>query len=244
MTEKTKEKDPIEKAKAHITALSGFSEFREYLNSRQGHTAPAGDFLCAISRHITSLTKVIDELKTKIDPNEYYGTKCSECGWEGSSKFVRVHHYHDDCDTACPVCNSNDLIDLDKNISDEHSIQNLTIAIDIRDNELHEKISSLESQLSNREEEIKELKDPNKRLVDEEGEGIVEYQQFIESNDETMSHLARNGELKDEPNTTVYSSLTYGPSKWIYYTFDGESCTYFWEENEALASLQSKEGEG
>lgn len=70
MTETTEEKDSIDEAIAHLAGLNEFLEFRDYLNSRQGHTAPAGDFLCAISKFVTSLTKERDELKKFIKFSE------------------------------------------------------------------------------------------------------------------------------------------------------------------------------
>ena len=79
MTETT-ETDPIEKAKAHITGLPGFSEYCDYLYSRQGHDLPpAGDFLCAISKLVTSLTKEREELKVKVDElNQDVRFKCGQ----------------------------------------------------------------------------------------------------------------------------------------------------------------------
>lgn len=236
MTETTEEKDPFEKAKTHICGLPGFSEYFDYIRARKGHQPPTNDFLSAVSKYITSLTKERDDLKNKIDPNEYYGTKCKECGWEGSSKFVRVHHYHDDCDTACPVCNSNNLEDLDKNISDEHSIQNLTIAIDIRDNELHEKITSIESQLSNREKEIKELKE---KLESPDYHYLAADWDFTwPIDDDNFLHDV----FADFPEGSIIEvgTLILGPRRFY---ISPSTKTFFSSMDEALASLQSKEGE-
>lgn len=47
-----------------------------------------------------------------VDGNrKYYHSKCRNCGWEGSSKFLGVYHYHDDGDVYCKHCNSMDIDD-------------------------------------------------------------------------------------------------------------------------------------
>ena len=94
------------------------------------------------------------KLKRKVDPNEYYPTKCMDCGWSGSSKFVRVHHYDDDCDTACPCCHSFNLEDGDQEINDARSIENLIVGRDIRDDKLEANIQELEARLKAYEEGI------------------------------------------------------------------------------------------
>lgn len=41
--------------------------------------------------------------------SKYYHCRCKKCGWEGSSKFLGVTHYHDDADIYCSYCNSPDI---------------------------------------------------------------------------------------------------------------------------------------
>ncbi len=99
-----------------------------------------------VAEKITSLTEERDKLKSKIDSNEYYCTKCSDCNWEGSSKFLRVSQF-DECDISCPCCNSNNLVDSNKALNDDQSISNLRDYIDMQ-----------AFRLSKAEEENKELK--------------------------------------------------------------------------------------
>ncbi|MBO6550722.1 MAG: hypothetical protein JJ964_14020, partial [Rhizobiales bacterium] len=168
MTETTEEIDPFEKAKTHICGLPGFSEYFDYIRARKGHQPPTNDFLYAVSRHIASLTKERDELKEKIEPNEYYCTACRDCNWEGSSKFLRVSQF-DECDITCPCCHSKNLVDTNIELNDNQSISNLHEYIDMQElrissiNSTSRVIANhnahLKSQLSNREKEIKELKE-------------------------------------------------------------------------------------
>lgn len=105
MTETTEEKDPIELAKSHIGSLHGFSEYCDYLYSRQGHTSPAGDFLCAISKLVNSLTEERDELKDRNDklekrdrhPShrfepEQYVCACTRSEWNHLTYFGSCPH--------------------------------------------------------------------------------------------------------------------------------------------------------
>jgi Zn finger protein HypA/HybF involved in hydrogenase expression len=101
---------------------------------------------------VTSLTKERDELKSKIDSNDYYCTKCSDCNWEGSSKFLRVSKF-DECDISCPCCHSNNLDDSNKALNDDQSISNLRDYIDMQ-----------AFRLSKAEEENKELKEALKKI--------------------------------------------------------------------------------
>lgn len=166
MTETTEEKDPFEKAKTHICGLPGFSEYFDYIRARKGHQPPTNDFLNALSKYITSLTKERDELKEKIEPNEYYCTACRDCNWEGSSKFLRVSQF-DECDITCPCCHSKNLVDTNIELNDNQSISNLHEYIDMQEFRISSIKSTsrvianhnahLKSQLSNRDEEIKEL---------------------------------------------------------------------------------------
>lgn len=98
--------------------------------------------------------------------------------------------------------------------------------------------SHFKSQLSNREEEIEELKkQSNERYVfKEDGFDNYEFVDFLDFKKERAKHIKRFFKWENE----VFQAITYGAERWVYYTFDGQDCHFFWNRQEALASLKSK----
>jgi cell division septum initiation protein DivIVA len=99
-------------------------------------------------------------------------------------------------------------------------------------------IRDLNSQLSNREEEIEELKkQSNERYVfKEDGFDNYEFVDFLDFKKERAKHIKRFFKWENE----VFQAITYGAERWVYYTFDGQDCHFYWNRQEALASLKSK----
>ncbi len=186
-----------------------------------------------VAEKITSLTEERDKLKSKIDSNEYYCTKCSDCNWEGSSKFLRVSQF-DECDISCPCCNSNNLVDSNKALNDDQSISNLRDYIDMQ-----------AFGLSKAEQEKKELKENNRFVFLDDGFDNYEFiscEDFIKDTAEDLRTAVAQGCGKNSLND-VKSIETLGAEGTAYYTFDGKDCHIFWNEQEALSSLNKSKGE-
>lgn len=196
-----------------------------------------------LEKLVTSLTKERDELKEKIEPNEYYCTACRDCNWEGSSKFLRVSQF-DECDITCPCCHSKNLVDTNIELNDNQSISNLHEYIDMQEFRISSIKSTsrvianhnahLKSQLSNRDKEIEELKETVKPAIDcleallfaagEGGANDLEFEFIVDT------------AIEYGCITKIKLDADIGPD-------DEEVLCMRLPNMEALASLQSKQGE-
>lgn len=112
--------------------------------------------------------------------------------------------------------------------------------------ELQEHITSLKSLLSKSEEENKELKENNRFVFLDDGFDNYEFiscEDFIKDAAEDLRTAVAQGCGKNSLNE-VKSVATLGAERTAYYTFDGKDCHIFWNEEEALASLNKSKGEG
>lgn len=103
----------------------------------------------------------------------------------------------------------------------------------------------LNSQLSNRDKEIEEMKKGERYVFQDDGFDNYEFipvGHFLENVSEDFRTAIAQGRGQNNL-IQVHSIETLGTERTAYYTFDGKDCHLFLDEQEALASLQSKEGE-